>query len=444
MPYTAPTYAQAKTDLANRLNDQGKVHWLDLELGTYIAEALRWWNSQTSHWREQGTFTLTMLQPFYDLPTVLPTLRAMTLTNWDLVADLQYSLMEPAAAGGTWTGTDQFTLQQLSDAIQRRRDMFLQQTGSVLTRAETNYPSPPASGRIALDEAVLNVRRAAWRVTATQLLLPLTRTDEWAGTHFAPAWPQSTDAPQNYSVSVVPPLTMQIIAPPQGDGTLDLVSINKGATVNPSVSAALGVPDDWAWVVKWGALADLLQGDGLALDPGRANYCTQRWQQGIDMAKNAPVVLAGRINGVTVRINSLSDADSYSPVWQLLAGVPRELLMAGQNLIGSIPMAGGGGPYTVALDVVQNAPIPVNAGDILQIGQDVYDALLDYANHLALFKQGAGQVEQAIALLERASAAAGVDVGIQQASQPSRAPLLTQQQQDEHAQPRELPPVPVM
>src|SRR5262245_51909760 len=101
------------------------VHWSGDELAAYLREALRTWNAWTAHFRDQGSFQTVMAEPFYDLPTELPTLRGYTVTNWALVADLQYALMEPPAPGGTWTGTDQFTLEQLSNAIQRRRDQFL-------------------------------------------------------------------------------------------------------------------------------------------------------------------------------------------------------------------------------------------------------------------------------------------------------------------------------
>lgn len=442
MPYTFPTLVQAQADLSVRLYDPTFTHWTQAELLVYLREALRTWNAWTAHWRARDTFSLVMLQAFYDLPSVIPALRAQTITNWDVITDLQYALLEPPAPGGTWTGTDQFTLAQLTDALQRRRDMFLQQTGAILTNTVTNYPAPAASGRLDLDEAVLTTRRAAWRVTATQLLQPLVRTDEWAGTHFAPAWPQSTAAPMAYSTSVVPPITLQLIPPAQADGTLDLVSVNKGADVDSLINASLGIPDDWVWVVKFGTLADLLQQDGLALDPTRAQYCTQRWEQGIEMAKNASVVLAARLNNVTVRINSLNDADRYSPLWQLLGGPPRELLIAGHNLLASVPPWGGaGGPITVTLDVVRNAPVPSNAGDVIEIGQDVYDAVLDYTQHLALFKEGPGQLELAQALLDRASSVAGIDLQLQQAAQPSRKPLLQQTKQDERSTPRELPPV---
>lgn len=443
MPFTSPTLAQAQTALAARLSDPTMVHWVAPELTVYLREALRTWQAWTATWRDQGSFALTFNTPFFDLSSVIPTLRGYTVTTWELVKDLQYALLEPPAAGGTWTGTDQFSLAQLAAAIQRRRDQFLQTTGAILTRSVTVYAAPPATGRIDLDEAVLTVRRGAWRPTATQLLQPLMRTDEWAGTHFAPAWLQDTQPPTSFSVSAVPPLTLQLIPPTILAGSLDLVSVNKGAVIDPLVSAPLGVPDDWAWVVKFGALADLLSQDGLALDPGRASYYEQRWQQGLDQAKNASVILNARINGATCRIDSLAAADAYSPSWQLVPSRPTNLLTAGHNLVAPYPTADALGPYTAILDVVRNAPVPAVAGDILQIGQDVYDVILDYAQHLALCKEGPDQLQQSLPLLERVVTAAGITLRIQQASQPSRSKLLSQTKHPEHTRPRELDPVPV-
>lgn len=447
MPYSQPTLADAQAALASRLNDPSSIHWLGDELIAYLREALRTWNSWTAHFRSQASFTTTMNEPFYDLPSVIPTLRDYTVTNWDLVADLQYALLEPVAAGGTWTGTDQFTLDQLTQAIQRRRDQFLRETGLVLTRAVTTYAAPPASGRIDLDEAVLSVRRAAWRPAATMALSSLQRTTEWAGSNWQPTWLTSTQSPFAYSVSVVPPITLQLMPPASGAGDLDLVSINNGDPLLSTLPSFLGIPDDWVYVVKYGALADLLSGDALALDSARADYCEQRWQQGLDQARRSPVTLSARINDVPVRIGALSDADSYSPTWQLVSGIPRSVLLAGGNLLACWPPPGAtGGPWTITLDVVQNCPVPSLPLDILQISQDVYDSILDLAQHLALFKEGPGQLDAATALLNRAARAAGITTRFQQAEQSDRAASFGQQQQDRRSAPEQLEevvPIPV-
>ena len=442
MPYTVPTLAQARTELASRLNDTGMVRWISAELDIYIQEAIRTFAAWTSHFREQVSFSTVVGDAFYDLPTVISTLRQQTVTNHDLVTAIQYHLLEPATPA-LWSGTDQFTLAQVSAAIERRRDLFLQETGAVLTRSET-VSTPPASGRVALAEAVLTVRRAAWRPTGTQLLLNLLRDDEWGATHYTRGWIASTDPPGAYSVSVTPPLTLQLIPPTTLEGTLDLVAVQKGATLATATAASLGIPNDWAWVVKWGALADLLQGDGLALDPQRAGYCEIRWQQGIMAAKAASVVLAGQIAGASSQIGPLSDADAYSPLWQLVPGTPESLLVAGQTLLAVWPPPGAvGGPWTITLDVVRNAPIPTAGGDILQIGGDVYDTILDYAQHLAVLKDGPGALQLSMPLLERVLKVVGVQLELQQASQPARAPILGQTRQDERTKPRELETVQV-
>lgn len=441
MPYTAPTLTEAQTALASRLNDPGFIRWTQAECAVYLREALRTWGAWTAHWREGATFPTVMFEPFYDLPTVLPTLRGQTVSNYDLAREIQYHLIEPPTPS-VWTGTDQFTLDQIYTALTRRRDQFLQATGAVLTRTQTPYAGLPASGRIDLDESVLTVRRAAWRPDATQFIRPLIRTDEWGADHYSPAWTAQPGPPGAYSTSITPPLVLQLFPPPSGDGVLDLVSVSRGTLLDASAEVSAGVPNDWSWVVKWGALADLMQGDGLALDPQRAQYCESRWAQGVEMASKASVVLSARVNGIPVRTVPLTDADSYSPTWQLLGNVPKALVLAGQTLVGTWPPPGAtGGPWTVDVEVVRNAPVPVLGTDVLQVGADLYDTILDLAQHLALFKEGPGQVELSMALLNRAASAAGVKLGIQQGSQPSRSPLLGQTRVDEYAEPRTLDPV---
>jgi hypothetical protein len=450
MPYTAPTLTVARTALAERLNDQAQVRWIADELDRYIREALRTWNAWTLHFRDQGSFVTVASQAFYDLPTEIAALRGQTLTSEDLVTDLQYALIEAPNGlnGGVWAGTDQFDLAQLTTALQRRRDQFLRETGAVLTQAVTNYPAPVASGRLALDEAVFNVRRAAWTTTATGILYPMLRTDEWAANNYNPPWPQSSQPPTAYSVSVTPPITLQLIPPATGAGDLDLVSIEGGVALPTTPSAVLGVPDDYAWVLKYGALADLLSGDGLALDPPRAAYCEERWRQGIEHASTAAVVLAGRITDLTqspdaevpVRITSLSDADRYDPTWQRTLGTPTRILLAGQTLVALLPPPDAT-VRTITLDLVRNAPVPTAGGDILQISQDVYDTILDLAQHTALFKEGPGQTRQAMALLQRVAKAAGVDLHLQQASTPDRSQLIGQTEQDRRVEAEQRTPV---
>ncbi len=52
------------------------------------------------------------------------------------------------------------------------------------------------------------------------------------------------------------------------------------------------------------------------------------------------------------------------------------------------------------LTVVQNAPVPVNSGDFIQIARGDYDSMLDYAQHLAAFKSAGGEFLATLPLLQ--------------------------------------------
>ncbi len=140
---------------------------------------------------------------------------------------------------------------------------------------------------------------------------------------------------------------------------------------------------------------------------------------------------------IPIRIGDVADADKYSPTWQMVSGRPKLLLLAGQNKVGVSPVPDDA--YTLTLDVVRNAPIPSAGSDVLQVGQDVYEAILDIAQAVSLFKEGPQQNEVAQALLMRAASVAGIELNLQQGSQPSRRPLLQQTRVDEQSTSRELP-----
>lgn len=437
--YQHTTLPEVTAALAARLMDPALVRWTRAELERYVIEALQTWAALTGRYRAPGVFAAVAGQAFYDLPTVLPTLRAQTITDRDLITTIQYHLLEPATPTA-WSGSDQFTLDDLVQAITRRRDQFLAETGAVVTRS-TSTIAPPTEGRITLADTVTAVRRAAWTLTTGQTT-PLLRDDVWSFTNYRPGWVQQVARPPRvYSVAEPPPLILQVVDPPLDTGTLDLCTINSGPALDPTVGVALGVPNDWAWVIKWGALADLLSRDGLAQDLTRAAYCEQRWQQGVSLAAAASVVWSVRVNNVVGAVRSVSDADVYKPRWQTGSGRPRGLLTLGQTLIAlePVPNLPVSGPYSVTVDVVRNIELPSLANPYLQVGQEDLDVVIDYAQHVALFKEGGAQIQNAQGLLERFLRAAGVTLTQQQAAVPNRRPLVSQQVQDTAVVPRTVP-----
>ncbi len=240
---------------------------------------------------------------------------------------------------------------------------------------------------------MIDVRRAAFQPVGGSPWNTLWREDEWAmGANTAMTWPQNPGDPQAYSIAAPPPLTLQLQPPPSISGTLDLVTVDSGADLNPAIGVLLGIPDDFAWVVKFGVLADLLGADGLARDEDRSKYCIARWQEGIQLARIYTSIMQLQVNDVPVYVCSLQELDSGSYAWQSTSGQPVVGALAGLNLLALAGDGNNGGVpdavYGVSADVVRRAPVPVNDGEDIQVGREDLDSILRYAEHIAAFKMG--------------------------------------------------------
>lgn len=408
MTYTHTRFSDLKTSLAARLGDPNNVFWSDPELGIRLIEALRMWNAYTGYWRDRAQFATTVGEAFYDIPAKVPNLRGYSVTGQSTFIDIEYHLLENP--GVPWTGTDQFNQADVQVAIQRRRDQFLVETGCVITRSPL-FTAPPAQiGCVPLPtDKVIDIRRLTW-TSLDNVVAQLWRTDEFALTGFAINWPQNVsnssiplNGPGMYSVSTTPPLTIQLAPPPQDDGQLQMWSVNSGTPVDLN-NSLLGIPDDFAWVITLGAMADVLSADGQGRDDVRVKYCDQRWKEGIELARMSISVVQARINDVPLTMGSLKALDGFRPDWQNTSGMPDSVAMAGLNLMALAYVPND--VYSVNVDVVRNAPLPTGDNDYVQIGREFLDVILDEAQHACTFKEGGLEFITALPLYQRFTQAA--------------------------------------
>ena len=404
MPYSHITWPALRTQLGNRLRVSAlsaTSYWTDTECGNLLAESFRTWSSITGYWKQRETFSTETSVPFYDLSSKLPTtVFDRTITDRDLIKDLQFALLESTSSQSTWAGTEMFTLADLTQAIQRRRNQLLVETGIVVTSSSVNVPSAPI-GRVQLGDSVIDIRWASW-LDVGGIYGRLQRSDEFAFNAFRRNWSVNPSTPQEYSVAVTPPLAIQLAPVPSNVGTLQLLTVNAGAALAPETSATvLGIPDDLVWVVKWGVLADLLGRSGLSEDRMRASYCEQRWREGVEIARMQPSVLGGEINGVPVQIGSLEDLERFkSPYWRNATSKPDSIGMCGHNMVALANVPDSSGPYSVTVDIVRKAPVPISEAEQVQIGREELDTILDYSEHLAVFKQGGSTLTDSIPLMK--------------------------------------------
>lgn len=395
MPYTQTTFAQLQTRFFDRLGDS--VFYSNTgaypEATLYLKESLRVWNVLARFWRARVTFGTTSHTAWYKLTDPALTTNPAGLLNFtvtirDVVAELQHMLMEPISVT-TWTGTDMFTMDMLTQAVQRRRDQFLLETAITVSRMYPVSGAISSEGRLDLPDTIADVRRVSWVNFMSLTWSHLWRRDDWGAKSQQYNWTLTpSDPPTGYAMIMTPPLGIQFIPPPAGLGNLDLLAIESGATLDVTANTLLGVPDDYAWAIKYGALADLLAQEGQARDPYRSTYCEERWKQGVALASLDPFIFNVMVNNVPVPVLSVQEVDANNANWENQFDQP-EFAMAYRDMLGLSPVPDG--VYGISADVLRPAPIPATGGAYVDLGAEQLDAILDYAHHVASFKEAGAE-----------------------------------------------------
>lgn len=389
MPYTYATLDDLLLTLGSRLGDPQHVFWTEAELTIYINDALRTWNSISRMFRDRGFFTTTSTDTFFDLTQVLSNgsefILSRNVTEAQQVEQLKYMLMEPAPADQV-TFTNQYVLEDLTNALIGSRNQFLLETGIAITLTADQVVGA-GDGRIVIaDQNVIDIVRASW-TDQDGVVTALMREDGYASASFSPSWRQSPGTPARYSIYPDPLLTIQLIPPPDNTGTLSLQTISVGS-----------LPDDFTPFILWGALAELLSKAGLPHDPARARYALQRHNEGVEAAKQVVSVMQSYVNDQPVQTGSVFAQDRFDPSWAYVRSAPNNVGMLGHNIVSLSPAPDG--VYSVMMDVARNAPIMVNGTDNIPLGKEYLDLLEGYVVHLAHFKQGAAEISSSQSFYE--------------------------------------------
>lgn len=440
--YDYLTLAQARSAVARRLNDGSMIFWLAPEIDEIIRECIQTFNSAALYHRCRATFSTTPGEAFYDISPILTDGSALvlerTVTAQQLTTRIQYHLIENAGTtvdGSVWVGTECFTLADVQNAIYRRTSRFLEETGQILTHS--SLPVTSGAGRVDVPSEWMDIRRAGW-ITPEGSHNVLWRTSEYVMDSQFADWNVSPGRPEVYSLAVSRLLQMQIAPPPDDLGTLDLVTVNALTT-----TGVLNIFNDFGWVVKWGALSDLLGQEGEAQDPERSAYAQQRYDEGVQLAKIMSTVLRTEINGLSVQPSALFDLDAGVPNWQDAVGSPSNNLatpetpaFAGPNLVALYPvpnltLAVPTGEHSVLCDVVRNAIVP-DVGDdgaFIEVGREYLDAVIyDQAEHIAAFKIGGAEWQGTMGLYKNLfNVAAAANSRLMENSQ--LFPILAQQEE---------------
>lgn len=409
--YQNTTFAQAKQRLANELGDPGKVFWTDQELGRYIIEALRWWGLTAMYFKETGQLQTVANQSFYFLEQSLfdstntNLLQGLSVTDQELINDINLFIMEPQITNfsAPYPGTEMFTLPEIVSILSDSRDEFLRISGCLAT----TYTLTVNTTRIPLPSNHIRILRADINEQGSAGPLPIWVVDQVElYTTFREAAIPGSSRPKAYTVSYSPQLTVDLWPEPQNLSTLTVNGVVSGGTLNPTSGPTIvTIPDDMSFLLKYRTLADLLSGDGLARCPQIAQYCEQRYEEGLDDVASYLSLLWQNDGGPRGPITSVAQWDQVRPQWRQAPGSqPRSAAQLNWNTIGLRPLPDA--IYTITFETIRKAILPTQDTDFIQVGRSAFQAIIDYAQHIATIKMQGKEFEASMPRYQAARAMA--------------------------------------
>ena len=452
-PYTWLTKTAAVSALQGRLNST--TFWTADECWGYLVEGLRHWSAMAECWNADLVIP-NANGSWINTGTLAGSPRLRTVTDVDLYTNMENMLLEPPT-GGTWTGTNQFSISALQYALQKRTQEVIQ--ASACNLGLLSVVAVPGTRDNALPDTVLEPRRIRFMAVSAQttgtastgdmaitlasslgvyqnmvvvgagvqpntfvtsisgnvagISLPvsaglsatplqfaqsvtLTREDTQAFDFFEPDYTNEFGLPQSWDIATEAPLAFDVDIAPNVPGTYDIIVLNAAATFAPPAATLLGIPDDWSWLPMYGALADLLGRESEATDRQRASYCLERYTQGLELMLKSNWLKQTQINGATADSTALASMDDYAPEWQASNDTLNSIVQAGIDFVAPTPGLG----QSVGLTLVGNAPLLDSTNTYVQVSRDDFQAVLDYAQHVACWKQGGQEFSATYPLLK--------------------------------------------
>jgi hypothetical protein len=395
--YSYLTFGQLQTALLERLQDTAAQWTSFAEAQIYITEALRVLNANTAIWNIDYTFDFNPGDQWKSL-NVAGSPRQRTVTDAQVEIQMEYMLLEPPS-GQVWSGTTQFSIDILSNALQYRRDEILQLAGA--NPVQQIQDSPILAQRSILSDSTLELRRVRWipdAMVSSVAPYALWREDVGTTDAFGALLPIEPGAPDSWLVTNTNPLAFDVACPPNAPGQWDMLALYAGDPFTPPVAQPLNIPDDWSWVAMYGALADALANAPEARDELREKYCRMRYQQGLRAMMALPWLIEASVTDIPVDTPSFKEMDDYAQNWENTwpTGDP-QIVVGGMDFVALAPFVTTATVSSV-LTVVGNAP--VDQANPVQLGRDQVDQVLNYAQHIALFKNGGADFAATFPLLK--------------------------------------------
>lgn len=380
--------------LSKKLGDTTNSFRTENELNDIINESLLTFGGASQSWKDQIQLPIDNTKQFYDITTdanVNQNLISFSLTYQFILDRINSILFEEIAELSPTS--DITSLDEILKFCRNRVNQYQLRTGLVITKQNIDMPAPPTNKKQINDE-IINIIRVAFKDIADTSKLYVVKKEDEASLSFNSDFVFNTTIkiPKFYA-SVLGTLNEIFLYPPPANlGQLEILSANGiPAQANITLASIVPLPNNLVPYILFGVLADVFAKDGVGNDLSRAAYCEERWEEGVVIGNNYTSALVTYLNGKPISLDSIVDVDNNNYNWQNTIGKPNLIGLAGFNLLA--PNRIPDQAYSLLLNVITNAYLPIDDDDFIDIKPEYIETLLNYCVHLAMIKDGIAAIK---------------------------------------------------
>ncbi len=201
----------------------------------------------------------------------------MSTTDADLIADVAWRVLESSTLfpSGLWSVAEITNYaNQRQNRFNRDAKLLLAHQPIAFSAGDVNKPLP--------DDWIATLN-ASWTDDPTGVSTTVGVGDRYAAEALITSTNNPPDRPTILDDSSAGPLTVELFPTPATDGELELLYACVLETLHgdPLAPDVIDLPDDFFPYLVYGVLADMLSKEGRGQDLARAQYCEQRFQEGI-------------------------------------------------------------------------------------------------------------------------------------------------------------------
>lgn len=384
------THTKVK-DLIDRIlksfGDTNGVTFLREEVRLGISEGLQIIDSIAYINRDITKFKLPTETSFVDLLSIseLNDSLAFDKDIDEMKFELNRHLLEDEDSLATTLGTV-FDTSLYDFFIEKKTIEFLIETGILLNVSSIDLGLPPISV-LELNSDILNVRRLSAFID-NKYTNVVQESEENIKAFYSLDSINSAN-PCYFSLTTQPRNILRFYPKISNTGQLRLLSIKK-----PSIQTTIPIPTNLSWAIKYGVLYEYYRLEGDGKDEKRAEYCKNRWQQGINIARDYFSVLEIRLEGIPASFDSIANLDYFNSNWEndVVSSTndirSLGISFASWNLIALHKKLDAGLDIDVELEFLRNAILPETEDDYVQIPYELLNILTAYVHHYLLLKFG--------------------------------------------------------